>query len=168
MKIEIHNLPVIEQFVSCIKAIKMTFGLSLVESKNQMDEYRRQVLNNPDKKIPFIGKTELPIPSIREFINSTETDKNGYHLGCGLKNVRVVCKAEKNMIESKGMQMFNVPNTQEGKEFIAMAQRYLNNGQYKIKNRGRGSRKDKGNQSFIPLSDSEWIAVYIQPKESKA
>ena len=66
-----------------------------------------------------------------------------------------------NKIESKGMQVFNVPNTEEGNAFRKQLSSYLNKPQYKICNRGRGSRKEYGDDSSIPLKHSEWIAVYI-------
>jgi hypothetical protein len=62
-------------------------------------------------------------------------------------------------IETNGNQMFNVPNTQEGKDFIRQLREYSNNKNFRP--RGRGSRKHSGDGSYIPLPDAEWYAVYV-------
>jgi hypothetical protein len=71
-------------------------------------------------------------------------------------------------INTKGNQVFNVPNNDEGRTFIKLAQKFVNRNVFKTKNLGRGSRKFHGQQSFVPLQHSEWIAVYVKaiPKDT--
>lgn len=66
------------------------------------------------------------------------------------------------LIESKGNQVFNVPNTDEGKKFLNDVKKYLNRNKYSYKSRGRGSRKEYGNQYGIALPNAEWIALYLE------
>ena len=73
-------------------------------------------------------------------------------------NRKNIAKAK---IKTKGMQVFNVPNTDEGNAFMKQLSAYLNRSEYSLKRRGRGTRKGKGNRSDIPLKDAEWVAVYL-------
>ena len=66
------------------------------------------------------------------------------------------------MIESKGNQTFNVPNTEEGRMFLDLANKYLNKEKYSLRARGRGSRKDHGCQASIPKKYAEWFALYLK------
>ena len=68
-------------------------------------------------------------------------------------------------IESKGSQVFNVPNDEEGQTFLKSASKYLNRTIYKASKRGRGSRKEHGNASDIPVEHAEWIALYLNGSE---
>lgn len=65
-------------------------------------------------------------------------------------------------IKTQGSQAFNVPNTEEGKAFIKLLRKFANYPDCSISCRGRGSRKNGGNQAYIPIRLSEWIAVYIR------
>ena len=58
----------------------------------------------------------------------------------------------------------NVPNSKEGWAFINQMKKYLHKGRYSIRLKGRGSRKEHGNQSFIPLPHAEHYSVYIDNK----
>ena len=60
--------------------------------------------------------------------------------------------------------MTDVPNSKEGWEFIKTMKKYLHKGRYSIRLKGRGSRKEHGNQSFIPLPYAERYSVYIDQK----
>lgn len=77
------------------------------------------------------------------------------------KNVKVIFHDPIKKIETKGKQIFNVPNDEDGQAFMDRLERYLNRPQYTFRRRGRGSRKEAGDQSYVPLNASEWIAVYI-------
>lgn len=66
-----------------------------------------------------------------------------------------------NMIKTKGNQTFNVPNTDEGREFLALCRKYLNK-EKSLKARGRGSRKEHGSVYSIPQKYAEWFAVYLK------
>lgn len=69
-------------------------------------------------------------------------------------------KAKK--IKSAGFQMFNIPNTPEGEAAWEIIQRYKNK-KFHFRRLGRGSRLNgKGQQSFIPVANSEWHAVYCK------
>lgn len=60
--------------------------------------------------------------------------------------------------------MTDVPNSKEGWEFIKTMKKYLHRGRYDIRLKGRGSRKEHGNQSFIPLPYAERYSIYIDNK----
>ena len=58
----------------------------------------------------------------------------------------------------------NVPNSKEGWEFIKQVRKFINKDRYKIRVLGRGSRKEYGTQSFVPLKHSERYSIYIDHK----
>jgi hypothetical protein len=58
----------------------------------------------------------------------------------------------------------DVPNCKEGWDFINTMKKYLHKGRYSIRLKGRGSRKEHGNQSYIPLPYAERYSVYIDHK----
>lgn len=68
-----------------------------------------------------------------------------------------------NIVETKGNQVFNVPNTPQGREFIKSLRVYLNS-TTTIKVRGRAkNRKEKdGSQESQPLPKCDWMAVYMK------
>ena len=55
----------------------------------------------------------------------------------------------------------NVPNDEFGKGVIKNLRKFLNTDRYKVRVRGRGSRKEHGNQSYIPLKNAEKFSVYV-------
>lgn len=66
-----------------------------------------------------------------------------------------------NKINTKGNQLFNVPNNSEGRLFIRLLNKFRNDKNNYYKPLGRGSRKNgKGTQSMCPLKNSGWFAVY--------
>jgi len=52
-----------------------------------------------------------------------------------------------------------------GKELLEMINQCLNKKRYKVRNRGRGSRKKYGNSYGISLDHAEWVAVYVENKQ---
>lgn len=70
-----------------------------------------------------------------------------------------------NIKTTKGFQLFNVPNTPEGNAFRKELGKFLNRSRFRLKANGRGTRKHGGQQSFVPIGISEWIAVYANLKE---
>ena len=52
-----------------------------------------------------------------------------------------------------------------GKELLEMINQCLNKERYKVRNRGRGSRKKYGNAYGISLDHAEWVAVYVESKQ---
>lgn len=55
----------------------------------------------------------------------------------------------------------NVPNNEEGKKVIEDLRKYLNKNRYKVRVRGRGTRKEYGTQSYIPLKYAEKFSIYV-------
>ena len=55
----------------------------------------------------------------------------------------------------------NVPNDEFGKGVIKNLRKFLNTDRYKVRVRGRGSRKEYGDQSYIPLKNAEKFSVYV-------
>ena len=60
--------------------------------------------------------------------------------------------------------MTGIPNTVEGWIFIKTMKKYLHKGRYSIRLKGRGSRKEHGNQSYVPLPHAEHYSIYIDQK----
>ncbi len=57
-----------------------------------------------------------------------------------------------------------VPNSKEGWAFINLVKKYLHKGRYSIRLKGRGSRKEHGDQRGIPIKYAERYSVYIDYK----
>ena len=58
----------------------------------------------------------------------------------------------------------DIPNSKEGWEFIKQVRKFINKDRYKVRILGRGSRKEYGTQSFIPLKHATNYSVYIDHK----
>ena len=58
----------------------------------------------------------------------------------------------------------NVPNSKEGWDFINQLKKYLHKGRYSIRLKGRGSRKEHGDQRGIPIKYAERYSIYIDYK----
>ena len=73
------------------------------------------------------------------------------------------------MIKQKNV-LFRVPNNPEGRLFLEIAKKYINNDSYQLKLRGRTpnsklKNKDKCNYRYgIPLKYADNVAVYLQTK----
>ena len=57
-----------------------------------------------------------------------------------------------------------IPNSKEGWDFIKAIRKFINKDRYKVRILGRGSRKEYGTQSFIPLKHATNYSVYIDHK----
>ena len=57
-----------------------------------------------------------------------------------------------------------IPNSKEGWDFIKGVRKFINKDRYKVRVLGRGSRKEYGTQSFIPLKHATNYSVYIDHK----
>ena len=57
-----------------------------------------------------------------------------------------------------------IPNSKEGWDFIKSIRKFINKDRYKVRVLGRGSRKNYGTQSFIPLQHATNYSVYIDHK----
>lgn len=78
---------------------------------------------------------------------------NAFKVGEINVDIEARCKA------SKGNQMFSIPNTEEGQQFITLAKKYLNRNKVTMRNRSRGA------VDGLPLDKADWIAMYISPKD---
>ena len=58
----------------------------------------------------------------------------------------------------------NLPNSKEGWAFINQMKKYLHKGRYSIRLKGRGSRKEHGDQRGIPIKYAERYSIYIDHK----
>ena len=58
----------------------------------------------------------------------------------------------------------NVPNSKEGWAFINQMKKYLHKGRYSLRLKGRGSRKEHGDQRGIPIKYAERYSIYIDHK----
>ena len=58
----------------------------------------------------------------------------------------------------------NVPNSNEGWAFINQLKKYLHKGRYSVRLKGRGSRKEHGDQRGIPIKYAERYSIYIDQK----
>jgi hypothetical protein len=58
----------------------------------------------------------------------------------------------------------DIPNSKEGWQFIKMVRKFINKDRYRVRVLGRGSRKEHGTQSFVPLKHSERYSIYIDHK----
>jgi len=82
-----------------------------------------------------------------------------------------VVEAIKNATEIKPKNQFacvhffhKIPNNKEGWDFIKGVRKFINKDRYKVRVLGRGSRKNHGTQSFIPLEHATNYSVYIDHK----
>jgi hypothetical protein len=90
--------------------------------------------------------------------------------------IKSLCNDPKVSLKTKGKQLFNVPNTHEGKMFIKLMRKFCNK-QYNLRLMGRGKdriarcglvKNYKTNhqvRSYIPVDVSEWFAVYLRDKK---
>ena len=60
--------------------------------------------------------------------------------------------------------MKEIPNSKEGWSFINQMKKYLHKGRYSIRLKGRGSRKEHGDQRGIPIKYAERYSIYIDQK----
>ena len=73
-------------------------------------------------------------------------------------------KGQKKNQKSFVHYFYSIPANKEGKLFIKLLKKYLNKARYKIRVKGRGSRKEHGNGQNLPLKHAEHYAVYIDIK----
>ena len=167
MRIRLAHLHAAHLKISCIKAVNFAFagkfgdGIGLKEAKDVVEN----AVDEQGDIVTIDGELHPShsIDAVRDYIH-----KAGFYqttlCGCNMPNVKVRNVLTTDQIKTNGMQVFNVPNTEEGRNFMDSASRFLNRPTYSIKNRGRGSRKEHGCQASIPLPNSEWIALYIKDK----
>ncbi|MFA7219081.1 MAG: ribosomal protein L7/L12 [Synergistaceae bacterium] len=160
MKIRIENLPA-NQKISCIKAVRFAFDLGLKEAKDAVESAIS--LSRSKDYFSIEGETRKNLDYLRKYICMDGIDLETQYHRCGLFSAKIteLNIPEASAIKTTGNQVFNVPNNEEGKQFMESLAKYLNRPKYSIKRRGRGTRKNKGSNSDIPLSHAEWVAVYL-------
>jgi len=69
----------------------------------------------------------------------------------------------------KSSQLFNVPATEEGNEFIRLARKFLNpNLDVTLWARARGCRHGNSRYHYsMPLSKASWIAIYARQRDGR-
>lgn len=80
-----------------------------------------------------------------------------------LRKDKMTFRSKKNQ-KSFVHYFYKIPNTQNGKYFITLLRQFLNKDRYKIRVKGRGTRKYHGNGQNLPLKYAEHFAVYIDTK----
>lgn len=160
MKIRIENLPS-NQKISCIKAIRFAFDLGLKEAKEAVES--AMALSRSKDHFSIEGETRKNLDYLRKYICMDGIDLETQYHRFGLSSAKIteLNIPEASAIKTTGNQVFNVPNNAEGKAFLESLSKYLNRPKYSLKRRGRGTRKNKGSNSDIPLSHAEWVAVYL-------
>ena len=73
-------------------------------------------------------------------------------------------KGQKKNQKSFVHYFYSIPANKEGKLFLKLLKKYLNKARYRIRVKGRGSRKKHGNGQNLPLKYAEHYAVYIDVK----
>lgn len=72
--------------------------------------------------------------------------------------------------------LFRVPNTEEGRAFLAQAKKFLNKKTYSLIKRTRGSKRREARLSIgyspshamdMPVSIAEWYGIYANRKDRK-
>ena len=67
-------------------------------------------------------------------------------------------------IKTEGTQLFNVPNTPEGLEFVRLASKFLNRSEFdRMYKKGRGKNRPKTIGGDLKTKDASWFAVYASP-----
>lgn len=173
MTIELRNLPT-NQVFPVIKAIRFCLvkangePYGLIEAKNLVSKSKSVFSIKGEQRKLYFGKP-ITKEMIFKYLYTSETINGVGHCGCDLPlSVKlIISDSKKTNIKTKGNQILNVPNTEEGRKFLEDMQKYMNHSAYSFKKRGRGSRQKSGDQSFIPLQDAEWIAVYSTKKRNR-
>jgi len=167
MRIKLDNLPT-SQKINCIKAAKHTFadengqGLGLKDAKDAVesamaaqigDSFSMEGEANPKN-------VQGDLDALRTYICDNGSDAAGFR-HCGMPYVKV-SEVKAVTIDTKGTQVLNVPNTEEGRKFCKQLASYLNRPQYSIRRRGRGKRPSRQYHDSLPLGMADWLAIYIE------
>ena len=82
-----------------------------------------------------------------------------------IRNATNIQPKKTNKMKEACVHFFHqIPNSKEGWDFIKGARKFINKDRYKVRVLGRGSRKEHGTQSFIPLKHATNYSVYIDHK----
>ena len=82
-----------------------------------------------------------------------------------IRNATNIQPKKTNKMKEACVHFFHqIPNSKEGWDFIKGVRKFINKDRYKVRVLGRGSRKEYGTQSFIPLKHATNYSVYIDHK----
>ena len=82
-----------------------------------------------------------------------------------IRNATNIKPKKVNKIKEACVHFFHeIPNSKEGWDFIKGVRKFINKDRYRVRVLGRGSRKEYGTQSFIPLKHATNYSVYIDHK----
>ena len=82
-----------------------------------------------------------------------------------IRNATNIQPKKTNKMKEACVHFFHqIPNSKEGWDFIKGVRKFINKDRYKVRVLGRGSRKEHGTQSFIPLKHATNYSVYIDHK----
>ena len=166
MRIKLDNLPS-SQKINCIKAARHAFadedgqGLGLKDAKDAVeaamaaqkgDSFSMEGEANPKN-------VQGDLDAVRTYICDNGSDEAGFR-HCGMPYVKV-SEVKAVNIDTKGTQVLNVPNTEEGRKFCKQLAKFLNRPQYAIRRRGRGKRPSRQYHDSLPLPMADWLAIYI-------
>ena len=107
---------------------------------------------------------------VRSFMNDKDVIKAIRKCGTSMTDSKFWSKAALSKAARKAKEkacvhfLTNVPNSKEGWAFINQMKKYLHKGRYSIRLKGRGSRKEHGDQRGIPIKYAERYSVYIDQK----
>ena len=85
----------------------------------------------------------------------------------GVRMNKLYCNFSK-QVNTKGKQLFSVPNTDEGQHFLWLMSKYCNHKKHRIVKHGRGGGADAKRHLWYrdtPMKSAKWIAVYIDRKK---
>jgi hypothetical protein len=166
MFVKISNLPA-NCKIDCIIIARAIFDMDLFDAKNFVDKASNNYVNN----ISIEGETKRTQSWIVRFIKGFGVIDDIYWNCRNMPQVNISFGNKSNKIKSKGKQVFNIPNTPEGRKFLEQLPTFLNTAVYTRKSRGRGKRDGTYNGSLsLSINDPncEWIAVYINPKDDQS
>ena len=134
----IKNLPATSKYIDCIKFVRGVTLMGLKDAKDLVDSMRTS------GNYSIICKTGLSVHQIKKLSDDMD-------LGLEWKDIdkvvtpvdpKAVPKVEE--IESKGSQLFNVPNNEEGLEFLKLARKFKNGHRFAtLRKKGRGKNRPK-------------------------
>jgi len=82
-----------------------------------------------------------------------------------IRNATNIQPKKTNKMKEACVHFFHqIPNSKEGWDFIKGVRKFINKDRYRVRVLGRGSRKEHGTQSFIPLKHATNYSVYIDHK----
>jgi hypothetical protein len=144
------DLPIATRKIASIKLIRLLTGMGLKEAKDLV-EGSKPIIVETDYRASSIYYEAKQRCNINEPINVEEV----------VEPVAPSNVPEAEKIESKGAQLFNVPNNEEGRKFLELCKRYINRHRFSgLRKKGRGKNRPKTMTGDLRIAESEWFACY--------